>query len=356
MGSRRTIAISSGSTPEESRRATSEAIASASPRSPAERRTRRLVSGSRRDGEATAEPALEVEEEGGVGVARIGLGHDPRVDAHLLQRLQQGSGALLERLVASLVGDRDDHLGARPQRPDQIELIRGHVVEPVEEDRPSPEGAVALEQLDRLACYPMPVHRAQVVADPRVGREQGGDVAEVGGALQGAGQRFDVGGAAAGRLQLLEKALECDREAGLLRGAAQRSEPGALGGDRGGHGTEALGAGQLGAGGRAAGGGDGREEAGEGHHPGPEQGAALAAAPARSGRRRRRWGRRAPGRPPGARADRGGRGRRGRSWGVLGSASAASGRLSSIGRGAAPGKPQTRQNRAPICRLPLSLH
>ena len=62
----------------------------------------------------------------------------------------------------------------------------GQVVEPVEEDRPlAPEvAAVSPQQVDRLAGDPVGVDPAEPVAVRGVAGEQGGEVAEVGGALE----------------------------------------------------------------------------------------------------------------------------------------------------------------------------
>ena len=103
-----------------------------------------------------------------------------------LAQLAEQPRARRQRRVALLVGERDRHLGQRRQRLDQVELVRGEVVEAVEEDRPlAPEGAVAAQQLDRLAGDPVGVDPAAALARLGVAGEEGGEVAEVGGALEG---------------------------------------------------------------------------------------------------------------------------------------------------------------------------
>ena len=66
------------------------------------------------------------------------------------------------------------------------------------------------------------VDAPEVVADLGVAGEQGGDVAEVGGALERPGRGFDVGGPEAGVLELAEQPLE--RAAGSRAGAAERAQ------------------------------------------------------------------------------------------------------------------------------------
>ena len=171
-------------------------------------------------------------------------------------------------------GEGDGHLAQPGQRPDQPELVLGQVVEAVEEDRPgTPEGAVAAQLGDRLAGDPVGVGAAAALPDLAVAPVEGGDVAEVGGALEGGGARLDLLGLDPRRLQLVEQAPERGGEAGTAGGAAQGAEALAAGLDRDRDRPPALGGGELGSGRRPARRGDGAEEGAEGHHRAAEDGA-----------------------------------------------------------------------------------
>ena len=130
-------------------------------------------------------------------------------------------------------------------------------------------GAPGAEQIDRAAgdgvrcrCGP------SAVADVGVSGEEGGEVAEVGGALQGSRLGFDGRGLEAGALQLVEQPLERDAaKPALSGGSAQRAQPGAALGDRRGRPRPAAGpAVSDGTRRGAAGGRDRPEEAVEGGH------------------------------------------------------------------------------------------
>ena len=214
-------------------------------------------------------------------------------------------------------------------------------------------GAAGAQQLDRAARDGVPVGQPEAVADGRVSGEQGGDVAEIGGALQGPRLRLHGGGLEAGALELLEQLLERDREAGLRGRAAQRAQaPGAA---RRRPPPPRRGAGPA----------SGRAGA-ERHRLSPPPGRARRTwsprrpaphAPRRarpgSGRRRRRWGRPAPVRGPARRSARAGSGPRDQSSEDRGSGSEA------------PFPPYAGRRRVlaakcdsptPICRLTASLN
>ena len=132
------------------------------------------------------EPALEVEEERrlrgvlGVRVELLGV-----VDADLGEALEQRSRPLLEHRVPRLVGEGDGDLGDGGERPDQVELVAGQVVEAVDEDRPRHH-----RRRRRPAARSPRGRRRAVSTRPRRSRTAAypanrvGDVAEVGGALQ----------------------------------------------------------------------------------------------------------------------------------------------------------------------------
>ena len=157
----------------------------------------------------------------GSASVRVSAG-DPDPVAQLLQQRRAGG----QRHAALLVWQRHRHLGDPREGLDQLELVRGQVVEPVEEDRPPPpELAGAAQQRDRLAGDPVRVDPAEPLPRLLVAREQGGEVAQVGGALQRPGSGLDRLGPQPGRLQLVEQALEGDREAGARGRAPQRPQP-----------------------------------------------------------------------------------------------------------------------------------
>ena len=179
--------------PAASRRATSTAIASASPRSPAERRKTRLSSIGRRCGSVAPKPRSRWKRSGESvlpGSAAVSSTESMPIS---LERLEQRGVARLERRVPGFVGQRHGHLGGRGEAADQAQLVGRQVVEAVEEDRPPPELALGTEQVDRVAGDAVGVDGAEAVPHSRVAGEEGRDVAEVGRALERPGRRFDVG-------------------------------------------------------------------------------------------------------------------------------------------------------------------
>ena len=128
-----------------SRRATSTAIASASPRSPAERRKTRLSSsGICAGGSIAPKPRSRPKRSGESVLPGSAGGLLDRVDPDLLERGEQRGVAALERRVALLEGQRHGHLRDRGEGADQVQLVAGQVVEAVEEDRSPPEPALGL--------------------------------------------------------------------------------------------------------------------------------------------------------------------------------------------------------------------
>ena len=71
------------------------------------------------------------------GSAAVAVSESTPISRRSLQQGRPGR----EREVAVLVGKGDGDLGRRREGTDQVELVRGEVVEPIEEDRPAaPEG------------------------------------------------------------------------------------------------------------------------------------------------------------------------------------------------------------------------
>src|SRR4029077_7912682 len=98
----------------------------------------------------------------------------------------------LQRRAPFLIWEGNRHLAPLGQRRDQRELVLGQVVEAVEEDRAvAPEGAVAAQLRDRLAGDAVGVGAAAAPTHLLVAAVEGGEVAEVGGALQGRGAGLD---------------------------------------------------------------------------------------------------------------------------------------------------------------------
>ena len=174
-----------------------------------------------------AEFAGELEEQGTVGVAAVGRGRRLLGDPDSLPQLAQQPRPCRQRRVPLFVGKGDGYLGQRRQRRDQVELVRREVVEPVEEERaPAPEGAVAPQRRDRLAGDPVGVDPAAALAGLGVAGEEGGEVAEVGGALEGRGAGRDRVGLDPGRLQLVEQPLEGARRSPAARQSAAAARAG----------------------------------------------------------------------------------------------------------------------------------
>ena len=139
--------------------------------------------------------------------------------------------------------------------------------------RPAHGPGSGAQQGDRLAGDPGGVEPAAALAGRLVAGEEGGDVGEVGGALERAGARLDLARADPGRLQLVEQAGEGGGEAGPRRpsgaaaraaAAAPRPRPRRSAGAAGG---------EDGAGRAARGGGDLAEEGAEGEHRAAQRGA-----------------------------------------------------------------------------------
>ncbi len=122
-----------------------------------------------------------------------------------------------------------------------------------------------MQQLDCLAGDAVGVDPAGPPAHLGVGAEEGGDVAEVGGALEGAGAGLDRLGVDTGRLQLVEQPYEGAGEAGPRGRSSQRAEPRQPSIDRDRDRPQPLGGGELGARRHPARGGDGAEQRPEGH-------------------------------------------------------------------------------------------
>ena len=206
--------------------ATSAPIASASPRSPAERSRVSAVVGRR------AAPATRRNRARGGTAAgcRCSLGSASVVppSAMPISRAAARAGRARPASAArpSSKGKRHRHLGRRASASISSSWLRGQVVEAVEEDRPLAPGlARVAQQRDRLAGDRRARRRGRVRSrTARVAGEQGGQVAEVGGALQRPGAGLDVGGVQPGPLQLVEQALEARRRSPVAA-AERRSGP-----------------------------------------------------------------------------------------------------------------------------------
>ena len=196
--------------------------------------------------------------------------------------------------------------------------------------------------------------RPSCVAHLCVAGEEGGDVAEVGGALQRRGLGLDAAGSSPAALELVEQPLEGAGEAGPAGGAAQRPELAAPRSDRRPRSPAAAGPGQLGAGGAPAAVATVRKR------PPKVITEPPSSAPSSQSSRSKRVDvvdggddEQRVALEHGAQA-RAGRGPRGPSSGARGSDSAASLQHSGPARGAC-GTPQTRRSAAPFWRLPPPL-
>ncbi len=276
QGSRRAIAISAGSAPSWIRRETWSATASASPRVPAERSSTRPSPAATGSAPGDAEARGEREQGRARGVGRVGRGRLLGGDADpLAQRLQQATAGR-QRGVARLVGEGDGELGPGGELGEQLELVRGEVVEAVDEDRAlAPEPGVVAQRGDRLAGDAVAVEAAEPVAGGGVGGEQGGDVAQVGRALERRGAGLDRPRLDPGALQLVEQSLQRRGEARPARRAPERSEPLGPRGDRG-HRAQPLCRGQGRRRRRAGRGRDRAEQGTEGDRVGAQRGAGAA--------------------------------------------------------------------------------
>ena len=166
-----------------------------------------------------------MEEQRAVGVARVRLGRHLRRRPDPLAQAAEQPAARRQRRAPLFVGERDGHLGPLGERGDQLELVLGQVVEAVEEDRPrAPEGAVAAQLGDRLAGDAVGVAAAAPASHLLVAAVEGGEVAEVGGALERRGARLDLVGLDPRRLQLVEQPLQRARRS-RARPAERRSGP-----------------------------------------------------------------------------------------------------------------------------------
>ena len=78
-----------------------------------------------------------MEEDGARGVGAVGLELLGDAAAELVAQLREQLRARAERGAVGLVGDRDGDVAAPRERGDQLELLRGEVVEAVEQDGPA---------------------------------------------------------------------------------------------------------------------------------------------------------------------------------------------------------------------------
>jgi hypothetical protein len=224
-----------------------------------------------------AEPDRQVEEKGAEGVAEVGLGHGFIRRPEPFTQVPQQPPPSRKRCASLFVGEGDRRLGLRRQRGEELELVLGQVVEAVEEDGSvAPEGAVAAQLGDRLAGDPVGVDAAGLTAHLLVAAVEGGDVGEVGRALQRRRARLDLLRLHARCLQLAEQALQSAGKARAPRRSLQRPQPPALPGDRHRDGPQPLRGREVGARGGARHRRDGAEETAEGHHRAAQLRAAAA--------------------------------------------------------------------------------